>query len=92
MNFATGDDKVVTQLEGLYIPFLFVNAQADIILGVNVDDQPVVNAWIAASGERLPLGLYRQCNRPPDMVKLSADSTTLIIGCDTGLDIWRGQG
>ncbi len=92
LNFATGEDLIVTQLDGSYIPFLFMNASADAVLGVNVDDEPVVVAWIVEQGDRLPLGLYRQCNRPPDKVILSADSTTLIIGCDTGLDIWRNQG
>jgi len=25
----------------------------------------------------------------PDMIRMSHDMTTLVIGCDTGLDIWR---
>jgi hypothetical protein len=49
-----------------------------------------VVAWDVKTGERTILGEYRECNRPqPDMTRLSEDGTTLVIGCDTGLDIWR---
>jgi hypothetical protein len=56
---------------------------------VDVDDEPVVVAWDVATGQQYHLGTYRQCNRPPDMARLSEDGTTLVIACDTGLDIWR---
>ncbi|MFW5691150.1 MAG: hypothetical protein ACOCXZ_01505 [Chloroflexota bacterium] len=46
-------------------------------------------AWIVETGERIDLGTYRECSRQPDMVRLSTDGTTLVIGCDTGLDVWR---
>lgn len=91
LNFQTGEDRVVVQLDGLYMPFIFLSSAADVIIGVNVDDAPVVVAWDVATGERYDLGEYRECSRPPDMARLSQDGTTLVIGCDTGLDIWRVQ-
>ena len=92
LDFATGKDRVVAPLDGRYVPFLFLNYPGDAILGVNVDDEPVVVAWLVEGGRRIPLGPYRQCNRPPDMVRLTTDGSTLIVGCDTGLDIWRVPG
>lgn len=91
LDFETGEDRIVAQLEGQYIPFLFLSPAADVIIGVNVALEPVVVAWNTATGERSELGEYRSCNRQPDMVRLSQDGTTLVIGCDTGLDIWRIQ-
>jgi hypothetical protein len=89
LNFETGEDRTVVPLDGAYIPFFFLTQQSDVIIGVNIDDQPIVVAWNVETGERYNLGRYRECNRPPDMVRLSQDGTTLVIGCDTGLDIWR---
>jgi hypothetical protein len=59
------------------------------VIGVNIDLEPIIVAWDVASGERLDLGFYRECSRTPDMVQISEDGTTLAIGCDTGIDIWR---
>ena len=89
LDFATGEDRVIVELNGTYIPFIFLSANADVIIGVNVDDKPVVVAWDVATGQQYNLGAYRTCSRPPDMVRLSADGSTLVIGCDAGLDIWR---
>ncbi len=92
LDFETGADRVVVELDGTYIPFIFLAAAADVMIGVNVDDRPVVVAWHTETGEQYDLGEYRECNRPPDMVRLSVDGTTLVIGCDTGLDVWRISG
>lgn len=90
LNFETGEDTVVADLEDTYFPTLLLTPGADVIIGVNVDYQPIVVAWDVATGERIELGQYRACNRrQPDVVRLSADGSTLAIGCDTGLDIWR---
>ena len=89
LNFETGEDKLVANLDGEYIQFMFLTLDADVIIGVNVDFQPAVVAWDVASGQRYELGEYRECSRVPDMARLSKDGTTLVIGCDTGLDIWR---
>jgi len=89
LNFEIGVDKVIAPLNGTYIPFLLLSAQADVIIGVNVGLEPDVVAWDVATGARIDLGEYRACNRQPDMVRLSRDGSTLVIGCDTGLDIWR---
>ncbi len=89
LDLESGDDQIVVALDGTYIPFIFLTADADVIIGVHVDEEPIVVAWDVETGEQYELGEYRQCNRPPDMVRLSTDGTTLVIGCDTGLDIWR---
>ena len=67
------------------------SGSADVLeaLGVNIDLEPVVVAWDVASGKQTQLGTYRECSRTPDMVQVSEDGTTLVIGCDTGLDVWR---
>ncbi len=89
LNFETNENHKVADLDGSYMQFMFLSSNADVILAVNLDFQPHVYAWDIASGERIDLGPYRACNRVPDMARLSADGTTLIIGCDTGLDIWQ---
>ncbi len=89
LDFETGMDAVITLLGGTYIPFLLLSANADVIIGVNIGDEPNVIVWDVATGEHLDLGDYRACNRQPDLVRLSRDGSTLVIGCDTGLDIWR---
>ncbi len=89
LDFETGEDRIIAELNGTYIPFIFLTANADVIIGVYVDDEPVVVAWDVATGEKHVLGEYRSCNRALDMARLSRDGTTLVIGCDTGLDIWR---
>lgn len=92
LDFDTGDDQVVVPLDGMYIPFILLTVKADVIIGVDVNDEPIVMAWVTGSGQQHPLGLYRQCGRPPDMVVLSRDGGTLVIGCDRGLEIWRVAG
>lgn len=89
LDFSTGEDRVVVALDHAYIPFMFLTPRADVALGVYVDDQPSVVAWTVPGGERHDLGLFRQCQRPPDMVRLGLGGTALVIGCDAGLDIWR---
>ncbi len=89
LDFETGKDRIIASLEGTYIPFLLLNSSASVIIGVNVALKPIVVAWDTITGERVELGDYRICTRQPDMVRLSYDSTTLVIGCDKGLDVWR---
>ena len=89
LDFKTGKDWIVATLQGSNIPFLLLNSSASVIIGVNVALKPVVVAWDTTTGERVDLGEYRPCSRQPDMVRLSYDSTTLVIGCDKGLDVWR---
>lgn len=90
LNFATGENRTIGDLNGEYVQWFFLSPKADVILGVNQNFEPVVIAWDVATGERTVLGEYRPCNRPqPDMIRFSHDGTTLAIGCDTGLDIWR---
>lgn len=89
LDFETGANRSITPLNGKSVPFLWLTSGADIVIGVNVDSELGVTAWNTATGQVYDLGLYRSCSRPPDLVRLSQNGTTLVIGCDTGLDIWR---
>jgi hypothetical protein len=90
LDFATGENQKIADLNGDYAQWYFLTPDADIILAVNLGFRPHVFAWIVATGERIDLGAYRPCERPqPDMAYLSADGTTLVIGCDAGLEQWR---
>jgi hypothetical protein len=90
LNFETGENQLIDELNGDYAQWFFLGHDASVILAVNLGFEPNIVAWDVATGERTVLGEYRPCNRPqPDMARLSADGTTLVIGCDTGLDIWR---
>lgn len=92
VDFEVLSDREVASLgEGFYISHLKLTTGADVIIGVDPKDAPgTVSAWLVETGERIDLGPYRQCNRvQPDLVQLSRDGTTLVIGCDMGLDIWR---
>jgi WD40 repeat protein len=90
LDFETGENRVIGRLNGEYAQWFFVSDDASVILAVNLNFEPAVVAWDTSTGEKYALGDYRVCNRPqPDMARLSRDGTTLVIGCDTGLDIWR---
>ena len=89
LDFETGENVVVTELGNVYVQFYFLTNDADVVIGVNLDDAPNVVAWNVANGERYELGEYQVCSRVPDMVRMSRDGTAIVIGCDTGLDIWR---
>lgn len=92
LDFATGENLLVDELNGAYAQWLFLSDDASLIIAVNLDFEPNVVAWDVTSGERTILGEHRQCGRPqPDAAQLSADGTTLVIGCDAGLELWRVQ-
>ncbi len=89
LDLDTGENHVVAEIGGAYAQYHLLTADASAILIVNLDFAPEVFAWDVESGQRYELGLYRSCQRIPDKVALSRDGTALVIGCDTGLDIWR---
>lgn len=89
LDLTTGEDRLVAPLDGTYMNYVLVTPQADVILGVHVGEQPIVAAWDVATGERIDLGAYRECSRTPDMARLSGNAAVVVIGCDTGIDIWR---
>lgn len=89
LDFETGIDREAASLDGAYIPFLLLPPAADVIIGVDIAGAPIVAAWDAQTGARIDLGEYRDCGRQPDMARLSKDGTTLVIGCDKGLEFWR---
>lgn len=91
LDFDTGTDRLITPLDGAYIPFLLLDPAADVIIGVHVAGADRVTAWLVQDGERLDLGMYRACNRPPDLAALNLRGTQLVIGCDLGLEIWRAE-
>lgn len=89
LDLETADNRVVAEIDGAYAQYHLLTADASAILIVNFDFKPEVFAWDVETGRRFELGPYRTCQRIPDKVALSADGTALVIGCDTGLDIWR---
>ncbi len=90
LDFETGENRYIDDLGGAYAQWYFLSPDASVIIAVNLEFEPIVVMWDVASGNRTDLGDYRTCERPqPDMARLSDDGTTLVIGCDTGLDIWR---
>lgn len=90
LDFERGENQVVAALGGDYIQAILLSPQADVILGVAIGDQPIVVAWdVTRDGMRYDLGRYRSCSRVPDMIALSRDGRSLVIGCDSGLDIWQ---
>lgn len=90
LNFETGENDFIDNLDYQYAQWYFLSNDASIIIAVNLGFEPNIVIWDIAKGERIVLGEYRECSRPqPDMARLSADGTTLVIGCDTGLDVWR---
>ncbi len=91
LDFATGTDKQIATLSGAFISYLLLAPQADVILGIDpVDARSEIIVWDTGTGEKSSLGKYRSCNRQqPDFAQLSPSGTALIIGCDTGLDVWR---
>lgn len=89
LELTSGENKVVADLDGAYAQFYLLSNDASVIVIVNLDFAPIVVAWDVESGQRYELGAYRDCARIPDKVALSKDGSALIIGCDTGLDIWR---
>lgn len=90
LNFETGENREIAPLNGDYAQWYFLSNDTSVIIAVNLGGEPNVVVWDTVTGDRTDLGNYRDCNRPqPDMTGLTEDGTTLIIGCDTGLDIWR---
>lgn len=89
LDLATDENQVVAALAGAYPQFLLLSKDASAILAVNLDFQPEIVAWHAQTGARYDLGAYRDCGRIPDHVALSRDGSALIIGCDSGLEVWR---
>lgn len=89
LHFLLRENRIVAPLNGNYVQWFFVSDAADVILGVDVEAEPLIVAWDVASGERITLGEYRECGRVADMARFSRDGTALVIGCDTGLEIWR---
>ncbi|MBL8153412.1 MAG: hypothetical protein JNM70_04440 [Anaerolineae bacterium] len=92
LDFETSETRLVRPLENQFIPFLLLALGGDVIIGVNVGREPVIVAWDTLSGKRIDLGEYRPCGRQPDLARLSADGTTLVIGCDQGLQLWQIRG
>jgi hypothetical protein len=90
LDFANGENRIITALNDDYVQWFFLTPAADVVLAVGVGGLPNVVAWDVATGTRYDLGDYRPCARPqPDMARLSADGTTLVVGCDAGFEAWR---
>ena len=89
LDLQARESRFVADLSGAYAQYLLLSNDASSALAVNLDFQPLVVAWDVETGAKHQLGMYRKCNRIPDNVDPSPDGSALIIGCDTGLDVWR---
>lgn len=90
LDMVSGENRSITALGGAYVQWFFLAPDASIALGINYGGEAGVFAWDMATGERMSLGDYRTCGRPqPDKASFTADGTTLVIGCDTGIEIWQ---
>lgn len=89
LDFESGQNTRVADLSGDYIQALMLTPAGDVVLAVHIGDENNVVAWIVSTGERVDLGTYRDCTGVPDMVQLSQDGTTLVIGCDLGFELWQ---
>lgn len=89
LDFVSGENQVIADLNGEYVQYFFLSPDADVIIATHIEDRSDIVAWDVATGERYLLGEHRLCTRVPDMIRMSDDGTTLVIGCDTGLDVWR---
>jgi len=89
LDLKSGENQQVERLNGDYVQWFFLTPAADVILGIDKGFSQRVTAWIVGHN-MIDLEAYQGCSRPqPDMALLSSDGTTLAIGCDTGIDIWR---
>jgi hypothetical protein len=89
LDFESGENTRVIDLEGDYIQALMLTPAGDVVLAVHIGEENNVVAWIVETGERIDLGNYRECAGVPDMVQLSQDGTTLVIGCNQGFEVWQ---
>ncbi|GAB4508664.1 MAG: hypothetical protein OHK0046_01740 [Anaerolineae bacterium] len=89
LDFTAEKNLQVVALNGNYVQYFLLSAAADLGFAVHVEDDPVLVAWNTETGRRYDLGDYRACSRLPDMARMSPDGTTLVIGCDLGLEVWR---
>lgn len=91
LNFDTGEDVELAPLHGEYIQALLLTPDASVVLAVHRGDDATVTAWITATGEEIALGAYGDgiCSRVPDMVQLAQNGTRLVIGCDSGFEVWE---
>ena len=92
LDFESGQNAEISPLDGDYIAWILLSDGADVIFGVDPQSaRRHIWAWDAASGQKFDLGTYRDCGerQQPDWAEISQDGTALMIGCDSGIDIWR---
>lgn len=93
LDFTNGENHLIDELDGSFIAHILLSRHADVVFAIDpMSSRRAVWAWNTETLERTILGTFRTCNRQqPDLALLSHDGTTLVIGCDLGLDIWRVQ-
>jgi WD40 repeat protein len=91
LDFTTGTNLRLGTLDGVYIAHLRLSRGGDVVFGIDPQsERGVIWAWEAETGAKRTLGAYRPCQRrQPDLATLSWDGSSLVIGCDLGLDVWR---
>lgn len=90
-DFESETTTQITSLDKVYISHMLLTHSVDVVIGIDpYDVRGTISAWQVTTGERLDLGNYRACDRTqPDLVQLSQDGATMVIGCDMGLEVWR---
>lgn len=91
LDFESGINTKLAELDSGFIAHLLLSRFADVIVGVDpMAARGALWAWDAESGEQLEVGNIRPCQRQqPDLARFTWDGTALIIGCDLGLEVWR---
>lgn len=93
LDFQSGDNRLIVDLDGEFMAYLLLSRGADVIFGIDpLSARGSLWAWDVGTQNKVDLGEYRACSRQPDLASLSYDGTALVIGCETGVDIWRVQG
>jgi hypothetical protein len=91
IDFSIPEDRLITTYENIYFSHLVLGFNADVVLGIDPSNQRgTVQALLVNSDTWIDLGEYRECAKTqPDLAVLSLDGTTLVIGCDSGIDVWQ---
>ena len=89
LDFSAEVNAVIADLGGQYAQWLLLTPEADVAFAINMGFDPIVIAWDVMGGAELLRYPYRTCERIPDMVRLSHDGTSIVIGCESGLELWQ---
>lgn len=91
IDFQAQTDREVVSYTDVYFSYLTLTTLADIAIGIDpMDARGTLRVFFTADGSVIELGNYRSCQRTqPDLAQISPDGSTLVIGCDMGVEVWR---